>query len=164
MLSFVNTLTKNSHFLCLFFESLSFALELLSFQFTLKSLRLNVVIHHCYTCYIFTCQVLNLGDTLLRTAGAQLITEALGEGHVCLRDLAMDSNEIRREGGVAVAKMVASKPNITSLALDANQFGEAGCEEIYKILEESGKSEIMEPFEDDEEPDEDEDEGVRNKQ
>ena len=111
-------------------------------------------------------QVLNLGDTLLRTSGAQLITEALSEGHVSLRDLAMDSNEIRRDGGVAVAKMVASKPNITSLALDANQFGEAGCEEICKILEEAGKSKIMEPFEDDEEPDEDDDddEGVRNKQ
>ena len=61
--------------------------------------------------------------------------------------------------------LVASKPNITSLALDANQFGEAGCEEICKILEEAGKSKIMEPFEDDEEPDdEDDDEGVRNKQ
>ena len=60
--------------------------------------------------------------------------------------------------------MVGSKPNITSLALDANQFGEAGCEEICKILEEAAKSKIMQPFEDDEEPESDDDEGVRNKQ
>jgi len=66
----------------------------------------------------------------------------------------MDSNEIVGvEGGKAVVVMAVSKPKMRNLNLDANSFGEAGCEEIYQILDNAGKSDIMEPFEDDEEPD-----------
>ena len=73
----------------------------------------------------------------------------------------MDSNEIIGvEGGKAVVEMAAAKPNMRSLNLDANSFGEAGCEKIYQLLENAGKSDIMEPFEDDEEPDGESDQEV----
>ena len=53
----------------------------------------------------------------------------------------MDSNEIIGvEGGKAVVEMAAAKPNMRSLNLDANSFGEAGCEKIYQLLENAGKS------------------------
>ena len=102
-----------------------------------------------------------MGDCLLKTSGAKLIVDALNDGHDNLEELHMDSNEIIGvEGGKAVVEMAAAKPNMRSLNLDANSFGEAGCEKIYQLLENAGKSDIMEPFEDDEEPDGESDQEV----
>ena len=103
-------------------------------------------------------KVLNLGDCLLKTKGAQWIAEALKEGHTDLEELHMDSNEIKLSGGQCVVEAVADKPKLTKLALDCNQFGEAGCEEICQLLEAAGKSDVMEEFSEDEEPDEDDEE------
>jgi hypothetical protein len=104
-------------------------------------------------------EVLNIGDCLLKTSGALLIAEALKEsGAVKLQELYMDSNEIRIEGGLAIVEAVKSSPNLKILMLDGNQFGDDGCSKIEQILKDSGKSHIMEEFEDDQGSDEDSDE------
>ena len=40
-------------------------------------------------------EVLNLGECLLKSAGAKLIARALKDRHPHLRELVLDSNEIR---------------------------------------------------------------------
>ena len=104
-------------------------------------------------------EVLNIGDCLLKTSGALLIADALKEsGAEKLQELYMDSNEIRIEGGLAIVEAVKSSPNLKLLMLDGNQFGDDGCSKIEQILKDSGKSHIMEEFEDDQGSDEDSEE------
>jgi Ran GTPase-activating protein (RanGAP) involved in mRNA processing and transport len=47
-------------------------------------------------------EVLNLGDCLLKSAGAALICHALASRHPGLRELVLDSNEIRLQGALEV--------------------------------------------------------------
>ena len=82
---------------------------------------------------------LNLGDCLLKTAGARLIASALKDGHTDLEELHLDSNELRLAGGFAIVSAIANKDNIKRLNIDTNQFGAAGCGRIMKKLTDSGK-------------------------
>merc|ERR1719347_1769308 len=101
-------------------------------------------------------EVLNLGDCLLKTAGAKLICRALKGRHPKLRELILDSNEIRVNGGLEIAEMVKDKNNLEKCSIAGNQFGESGPEKILKKFADVGKSDILEEIEDNEDPDSDE--------
>ena len=106
-------------------------------------------------------KVLNLGDCLLKSEGAILISNALRDGHLDLEELHMSSNEIRVDGGNAIAQAVANKSNLKTLAIDSNEFGEAGCQMVRDELENCGRGDLLteSTFEDDEDPDSDEEDG-----
>ena len=106
-------------------------------------------------------KVLNLGDCLLKSEGAILISNALRDGHADLEELYMSSNEIRIDAGNAIAQAVANKKNLKTLAIDTNEFGEAGCEMVREELEKCGRGDLLNEatFEDDEDPDSDEEDG-----
>ena len=101
-------------------------------------------------------EILNLGDCLLKTKGAQLIADALKQGHPHLEEIYLDSNEIRYEGGKSIVDAVANKSNLKTLKIDGNQFGSIGRGKLMKQLKDSGKAQVVDEIEDDEEPDDDE--------
>ncbi|XP_075216901.1 ran GTPase-activating protein 1-like [Lycorma delicatula] len=109
-------------------------------------------------------RILNLGDCLLKTKGALSIASALSEGHANLKEVHLACNEISRTGGLAIAEVLATKRNLTTVVLDGNQFGEDGIKEIKnKIMSNSGSaaisiSEDEGPEEEDDDDDEDEEE------
>ena len=106
-------------------------------------------------------KVLNLGDCLLKSEGAIVISNALKDGHTDLEELYMSSNEIREDGGIAIAKAVANKRNLKTLSIDTNEFGEAGCQMVREELENCGRGDLLNEntFEDDEDPDSEEEDG-----
>merc|ERR1712051_684133 len=75
-----------------------------------------------------------------------------------LKELYMDSNEIRLAGGFAIVDAALNKDNLEKLTLDTNQFGAEGCGRIMKKLKDAGKNHLMEDIEDDEDPEDSEDE------
>lgn len=81
---------------------------------------------------------INFGDCLLKTKGAILLAEGLKEGHKNLEVLILDSNEINSKGGLEVAKAMANKVKLKNLALDGNQFGNDGRNEVKNKLKEVG--------------------------
>ena len=101
-------------------------------------------------------EVLNLGDCLLKSGGTKLICKALAGNHSALRELVLDSNEIRLKGGLEIVNAVKDKPDLAKLSIDANQFGSSGLKKIMEKLEEIGKKDIVGDTEDNEEPDSDE--------
>ena len=101
-------------------------------------------------------EVLNLGDCLLKSGGAKLICRALTGNHPALRELVLDSNEIRLKGGLEIVNAVKDKSDLVKLSIDANQFGSAGLKKILDKLEQVGKKDIVGETEDNEEPDSDE--------
>ncbi|KAK7067623.1 Ran GTPase-activating protein 1, partial [Halocaridina rubra] len=103
-------------------------------------------------------EVINFGDCLLKTNGAISIAKALESGHIKLRELYLDSNEIKIEGGLHIVKALANKEQMTTLMLDGNQFGDEGKDCLVSALEDIGCLEILESLEDDENPDSDEEE------
>ncbi|XP_044732347.1 ran GTPase-activating protein 1 [Chrysoperla carnea] len=100
---------------------------------------------------------INFGDCLLKTQGAISIANALKNEHTKLENLTLDSNEIRTKGGVALAKAMHNKTNLKTFIVDANQFGEEGCEELRNALKSSGRSSTLGTLDDDEEPDSEDD-------
>ena len=101
-------------------------------------------------------EVLNLGDCLLKSAGTQLICRALVGNHPALRELNLDSNEIRLKGGLEIVNAVKDKTDLVKLSIDCNQFGSSGLKKILTKLEQVGKRDIVTETEDNEEPDSDE--------
>ena len=101
-------------------------------------------------------EVLNLGDCLLKSGGTKLICRALAGNHPALRELVLDSNEIRLKGGLEIVNAVKDKAELLKLSIDANQFGSSGLKKILTKLEEIGKKDIVGETEDNEEPDSDE--------
>lgn len=103
-------------------------------------------------------QVINFGDCLTKTAGAILIANAIASSHTKLRELHLDSNEIKVEGALEIVKAIANKEHLTTLMLDCNQFGEKGRDSLVNALENVGRLEALDSLDDDEEPDSDEEE------
>ncbi|CAH0547740.1 unnamed protein product [Brassicogethes aeneus] len=102
-------------------------------------------------------KIINFGDCLLKTKGANHLAKALEKAHVNLEELILESNEIGKEGGLAVCDSIANKVKIKSLVLDGNQFGEQGLVEINKKLKEVGKFHVA-SINDNEDSDEEEEE------
>ena len=50
------------------------------------------------------------------------------------QELFLDSNEIKIDGGMEIAKAIANKENLKILMLDANQFGKILIIILYFIL------------------------------
>ena len=101
-------------------------------------------------------EILNLGDCLLKSNGTKLICKALSGRHPNLRELDLDSNEIRLNGGLEIVKAIQDKNKLEKLGIDANQFGESGLKQLLKKISEIGKEDIVGETEDNEEPDSDE--------
>ena len=101
-------------------------------------------------------EILNLGDCLMKSGGTKLICKALTGRHPNLRELVLDSNEIRLKGGLEIVKAIQDKEKLEKLSIDANQFGESGLKQILKKISDIGKEDIVGDTEDNEEPDSDE--------
>jgi len=100
--------------------------------------------------------VLNLGDCLLKSAGAKLICRALKGRHPGLRELVLDSNEIRVKAVDDLVKAVKGKSNIERVSISGNQLGASGLKRVQEKFKELGMAEKLEDVEDNEEPDSDE--------
>lgn len=106
---------------------------------------------------------LNLGDCLLKSKGAIVLAEALEihGNHTSLRCLDLSSNEIRINGGNAIAKATHDKALLTNLQLDGNCFGTEGRKQLRQILSKLGRIDALgsleEDYTEDEEEEEDED-------
>ena len=101
-------------------------------------------------------EVLNLGDCLLKSAGAKLICRALKGRHPGLKELVLDSNEIRVKAADDLAKAVKGKTSLERVSISGNQFGASGLKRIQDKFKELGVDEMLEEIEDNEEPDSDE--------
>merc|ERR1719187_299994 len=102
-------------------------------------------------------EVLNLGDCLLKSAGAKLIARAIKNNHPQLRELVLDSNEIRVSGGLEIVDSIADKKELVKISIDGNQFGDDGVQALRRRLKEIGQLDKLGEMEDNEEPDSDED-------
>jgi len=102
---------------------------------------------------------LNLGDCLLKTKGALILTEALAinGNHVSLKCLDLSNNEIRMNGGNAIARAMSDKTLLTNLQLDGNCFGTEGREKLRQILTKLGRIDALNSLEEDYTEDEEED-------
>ena len=75
---------------------------------------------------------------------------------------------MKLEGGVAIVKAATSnKPNLKTLEIGTNQFGESGVQELTELLQAEGKEDLLgeEGIEDDEgssDEDDDDDEDDEN--
>ncbi|KAF2351528.1 Leucine-rich repeat [Trinorchestia longiramus] len=92
-------------------------------------------------------EVINFGDCLLRNSGASALAVALVPGHMMLRELYLDGNELTAEGGLSIVEAVQNKPNLTKLMMDDNVFGESGQEMIENFLKDVGKLDAWVPLE-----------------
>ena len=101
-------------------------------------------------------EVLNLGDCLLKSAGAKLICRALKGRHPGLRELVLDSNEIRVKAVDDLVKAVKGKSNLERVSISGNQLGASGLKRAQEKFKELGMIEKLEDVEDNEEPDSDE--------
>ncbi|CAL1543294.1 unnamed protein product [Lymnaea stagnalis] len=122
-------------------------------------------------------EVINFGDCLIRTEGAKAVANVLRNSHTNLKELILSGNEISKSGAIEIVESLEEKKSLQKLDLDANNFGEEGCEDIKSLIESIGLQEALgslsgdegsedEEGEDDEEEDEeepeDDDEGQLN--
>ena len=101
-------------------------------------------------------EVLNLGDCLLKSAGAKLICRALKGRHPGLKELVLDSNEIRVKAVDDFVKAVKGKSKLERVSISGNQLGASGLKRVQEKLEELAMADKLEEVEDNEEPDSDE--------
>lgn len=69
----------------------------------------------------FSLEEINFGDCLLKTKGAVLIGEALEHGHLHLKKVDLESNEIGANGGIIIASAMTNKSKLEILNLNGNQ-------------------------------------------
>ncbi|XP_054276197.1 ran GTPase-activating protein 1 [Macrosteles quadrilineatus] len=105
---------------------------------------------------------INLGDCLLKTAGALSIADGLREKHANLVELKLDHNEIKKDGGLAIAKAMENKTKLKVLNLNGNQFGETGVFAIKDQVRKNKKPDVLDSFSEDEDEDEEEEEDNEN--
>merc|ERR1719180_624905 len=101
-------------------------------------------------------EVLNLGDCLLKSAGAKLICRASKGRHPNLKELVLDSNEIRVKAVDDLVKAVKGKSNLEKVSISGNQIGASGLKRVQDKFKELGLIEKLEDVEDTEEPDSEE--------
>lgn len=102
---------------------------------------------------------LNLGDCLLKTKGALVLAEALAVigNHTSLRNLDLSHNEIRIDGGKAIAQAMIDKTFLSNLQLDGNMFGIKGRDTLEEILTSSGRIDALNSLDEDEDDGDDDD-------
>ncbi|XP_059153142.1 ran GTPase-activating protein 1-like [Physella acuta] len=92
---------------------------------------------------LYNLEVINFGDCLVRTEGAKAIANALREGHKNLQELILSGNEINKAGAIDIVESLEDKSSLKKLDLDANNFGEEGCEDIKSMVESVGLQEAL---------------------
>ncbi|KAK6629111.1 Ran GTPase-activating protein 1 [Polyplax serrata] len=112
--------------------------------------------------YLQKLEVVNFGDCLLRTDGAKVLADALAANHTNLKELHLSYNEIKLEGGLAIARAMANKPNLNKLNLNGNQFGSDGRTLVKEDLAINNKSAVLGTLSDDESCNDDESENDSN--
>jgi len=85
-----------------------------------------------------------------------LICRALKGRHPSLRELVLDSNEIRVKAVDDLVKAVKGKSNIERVSISGNQLGAPGLKRVQEKFKELGMIEKLEDVEDNEEPDSEE--------
>ncbi|KAJ8927709.1 hypothetical protein NQ314_019797 [Rhamnusium bicolor] len=101
---------------------------------------------------------INFGDCLLKTKGSILLANGLKNAHVNLRELILGFNEIKKEGALQLAGAMANKVSLVNVALDGNQLGQEGKEELKRKFREIGKFNVLGSLEEDESDDDEEEE------
>lgn len=76
---------------------------------------------------------LNLSDCLIKNEGAVHLGKSLRH-HKNLRSVQLCANEIKRKGGLTLASILRSIPELSLVNLSGNEFGEVAREEIEKLL------------------------------
>ncbi|CAG5121351.1 unnamed protein product [Candidula unifasciata] len=105
-------------------------------------------------------EVINFGDCLIRTEGAKAIAKAIKNNHPHLQELILSGNEITKEGAINIVESLENKKNLRKLDLNANNFGDDGCEDIKALVEGLGNGDVLGSLSDDEGcGDDDEEEG-----
>jgi len=100
-------------------------------------------------------EVMNFGDCLVRTEGANAIAEALDSyDFPKLKEIILSFNEIKKEGALNLASKASKLPGLSKLDLNGNQIGEDGVDEIRGCVEER----LLGSFSDDEGSDDEDDE------
>jgi len=99
-------------------------------------------------------EVMNFGDCLVRTDGARAIVKVIGSG---LKELILSGNEINKSGGVEVAEALEGKNSLVKVDLNANGFGEEGCEEVRAVMQAIGLEDALASLSDDEGSDDEDD-------
>jgi len=100
-------------------------------------------------------ETLNIGDCLVKDRGASILAPSLAASK-SLKTIILSFNEIRREGGLAVAKAMKNVTTLEMLNLDGNQLGDS-VEEIQEVMTLYNMIEKLDSFEENEEPDDDDD-------
>lgn len=77
-----------------------------------------------------------LDDCLIRSRGCRALARELERPYVVpqLSRLSLYGNEIKRSAGISLAISLASKPDLQSLSLNANDFGPSGIESVLGAL------------------------------
>ncbi|KAH9489033.1 Ran GTPase-activating protein 1 [Bulinus truncatus] len=88
-------------------------------------------------------EVINFGDCLIRTEGARALAGVLKKCHNNLQELILSGNEISKDGAVDVVESLEEKPTLKKLDLDANNFGEDGCEDVKSLVESLGFKDVL---------------------
>lgn len=98
----------------------------------------------------------------LRCVITHLFKSGLNDGHLNLEELILESNEIKKQGGLALVTAMANKSKLKNLLLDANQFGDEGVKDIKNKLKEMGKLNVLGSLEENESEGESDDEESDN--
>ena len=80
------------------------------------------------------------------------------QGHEGLRELNFDGNELTTQGALSVAEALQNKPHLTKLQLDDNMLGDEGKDLIITFLDDIGKKDVLQPLENNLDPDSEEEE------
>ncbi|KAK6976411.1 ran GTPase-activating protein 1-like isoform X1 [Biomphalaria glabrata] len=102
-------------------------------------------------------EVINFGDCLIRTEGAKAIADVLRNSHKNLKELILSGNEINKTGAIDIIESLETKEFLEKLDLDANNFGEEGCEDIKCMVESLGFKDVLGSLSGDEGSDDEED-------
>eukprot|EP00058_Branchiostoma_floridae_P016029 XP_002601517.1 hypothetical protein BRAFLDRAFT_95757 [Branchiostoma floridae] len=102
-------------------------------------------------------EVINFGDCLLRSGGAEAIAKAISSNQY-LKELILSYNEIRKDAAILVAEAVEGKEHLKKLDLNGNQLGEEGIEELSGTLEAFDMVDVLGSLSDDEGDDIDDEE------
>lgn len=62
------------------------------------------------------------------------------------QDLKLDHNEIKKDGGLAIAKAMENKTKLKILNLNGNQFGETGVFAIKDQVRKNKKPDVLDSF------------------
>ncbi|KAJ7528325.1 hypothetical protein O6H91_16G094800 [Diphasiastrum complanatum] len=111
---------------------------------------------HIATCIKEKHQLMKLGlaENELRDRGCKIVSQALIEGHNCLRELDLSVNYLSNLGAIAAGEAITNKKEFKLLNLNGNHISMAGLDALRELLAKccSGEA-VLGPLDDNEEDD-----------